>query len=95
MKVWMGLAAAAGLSVFMSSVAQAEVVYPYCSEGRGGNYGSGALNCSFVSMRQCEASAFGNGEWCHVNPRYRAGDAYRDDYDDEPQPRRRTRRRAY
>ena len=83
MKVFVRLAVIAALGLITGSVAQAEVFYPYCSEGRGGSFGSGATNCGFVSMAQCEASARSNGEWCHVNPAY----APRDDYGQSP-PRR-------
>ncbi|MBN8956314.1 MAG: DUF3551 domain-containing protein [Rhizobiales bacterium] len=89
MRTLMQAALAAAVLVLVGSAAQAET-YPYCSEGRGGNYGSGAANCSFTSFAQCEATARGNGEWCHVNPAY-----VESRYEDEaPQPthRRRARR---
>jgi hypothetical protein len=63
-------ACAAVLWLAAAGAGQAEIEYPYCSRGSSGNYGSGAVNCSFVSMAQCEASARGNGEWCQVNPAY-------------------------
>ncbi len=88
MRTLMQAAFAAAVLVLAAGSAQAET-YPYCSEGHGGNYGSGASNCSFTSYAQCEATARGNGDWCHVNPAY-AGSRY----EDEPPPthRRRARR---
>jgi hypothetical protein len=90
MRILMQAALAAGVLVLAGSAAQAET-YPYCAEGRGGNYGSGASNCSFTSFAQCEATARGNGEWCHVNP------AYSEREYNAPQPthRRRARRSDY
>ncbi len=69
-----GILAGAGCAAVLWLAAvpsgHAEIEYPYCSRGSSGNYGSGAMNCGFVSMEQCEATTRGNGEWCQVNPAY-------------------------
>jgi hypothetical protein len=41
--------------------------YPWCAYYHGSG---GARNCGFVSLAQCQATAFGAGADCRANPSY-------------------------
>jgi hypothetical protein len=45
--------------------------YPFCIKGC--DFGAGAGDCSFVSYRQCQASAAGRTAYCDVNPYFHGG----------------------
>jgi hypothetical protein len=49
-------------------LAQAEIVYPWCSYYGGSKMG--ARNCGFSTWEQCQANVSGIGGFCDRNPYY-------------------------
>ncbi len=58
----------AGFALPFAGPASAEIEYPYCA--RGNDVGGG---CSYATIEQCRAFAFGTGAYCYDNPRYTPG----------------------
>jgi hypothetical protein len=56
----------AGFALPFAGTASAEIEYPYCARGNDGGGGGG---CSYATIEQCRAFAFGAG-YCYDNPRY-------------------------
>jgi hypothetical protein len=42
----------------------------FCTEGEGKDADADMPNCTFYTLEQCRASAWGNGETCMANPFY-------------------------
>ncbi|MBK5958621.1 hypothetical protein CCR97_10425 [Rhodoplanes elegans] len=80
--ILLSLAALGAAVAFVPSPASAQTgpIYPWCAQ-YGGR--SGATNCYFANLWQCQQAISGNGGWCYRNP-FSAQAS-------EPRDRRRTR----
>jgi len=67
-KAVLGLAVAAGLATTLFVGTASADPYKWCAV-----YGlrdNGGVNCGFVTLQQCQATIFGIGGTCELNPRY-------------------------
>ena len=66
-RAWLALMVAGAVSAAMPAAARD---LPYCI--RGCDFGGGAGDCSFSSLAQCQATAFGRDAYCATNPYFSA-----------------------
>ena len=64
-RAWLALMAAGAVSAAVAMPAAARE-FPYCIKGC--DFGAGVGDCSFSSLGQCQASAFGRAASCAANP---------------------------
>ncbi len=58
------------IATLASSVAKAEIDYPWCV-----TTADGGFSCRFTSFEQCRSGGFVAGSFCSQNPRYRGPNA--------------------
>jgi hypothetical protein len=53
----------------IATPARAEVDYPFCRSGGGGE-GNAYVRCDYATLQQCQATTSGTGGSCITNPYY-------------------------